>query len=196
MDIKLLKIFVPFEISGKVRQAFRNRGHDAWSCDLLEPDDNSNFHLQGDYRKFIRYRKWDIMIAFPVCTTTCVSGNRTYAGTKARERGVQDFIEVYNQPIKRKCLEHPISVIPKKFKTWTQVIHPWQFGYKETKQTCLYLVNLEDLIPTDIVGPPPKDKILRKEWERVWRMAPSITRSKDRAETNQGIADAMAAQWS
>ena len=190
-----MEVFVPFEISGKVRQAFRDRGHDAWSCDLLEPDDNSSYHLQGDYRKFIHYRKWDMMIAFPVCTTTCVSGNGTYAGTEAREQGVRNFIEVYNQPIKKKCLEHPVSVIPNRFKKWTQIIHPWEFGHKETKQTCLYLVGLDLLIPTDIVGPPPMDKERKKEWEKVWRMAPSETRSKDRAETNLGIAKAMASQW-
>lgn len=189
-----MRVFVPFEVSGIVRSAFRKRGHDAWSCDLLEPDDNSDFHYQGDYRKFV-HLNWDMMIAFPMCTTTCVSGNGTYAGTKARELGIKNFIEAYKQPIKKKCLEHPISVIPKRFKKWTQIIHPWEFGYQETKRTCLYLVDLEPLIPTDIVGPPPVDKEERKSWEKVWRMAPSPTRSKDRAETNQGIADAMAEQW-
>jgi len=188
-----MNVFIPFEVSGKVRQAFRDRGHNAWSCDIQEPDDGSNYHLQGDYRKFVNYLPWDIMIAFPVCTAVCVSGNGTYAGTEAREQGVQDFIEVYNLPIEKKCLENPVGVISTRFMKPTQYVQPWMFGHKECKKTGLWLVGLPKLKPTNIVGPPLPHE--RKDWEKVWRMAPSETRSKDRAETNQGLADAMAEQW-
>lgn len=180
-----MRVFVPFEVSGKVRSAFRKLGHDAWSCDLEEPDDDSNFHYQGDYRKFTRL-DWDLMVAFPVCTAVCVSGNGTYADTKARRLGIKDFIEVYNQPIDKKCLENPVGVVSSQFRKPTQYIEPWMFGEGYKKKTGLWLVGLPKLVPTNIV--PGRE-------QKCWRMGPSPTRPKDRAETYQGIADAMAEQW-
>ena len=192
-----MRVFVPFEVSGKVRAAFKARGHDTWSCDLLEPDDNSNFHYQGDYRKFVKLG-WDLMIAFPVCTAVCVSGNGTYADTEARKQGVRDFIEVYNQPILKKCLENPEGVISTKFKKPTQYIQPYEHGHKISKKTGLWLVGLPPIKPTKIVEP---------EWVYYhgnsgnrcspdqYKNAFSKTRGKTRAETYQGIADAMAEQW-
>lgn len=189
-----MRVFVPFEVSGKVRQAFRLKGHDAWSCDLEEPDDDSNYHYQGDYRKFVRMG-WDMMIAFPVCTCTSVSGNRWYAGTQEREQGLQNFIDVWNVRIKKKCLEHPISIVSTRFRKWNQIIHPWEHGHKEMKPTCLYLDNLPLIKPTNMVGPPPTDPKERRKWQKIWTMGPSDTRQKDRAETYDGIAEAFGIHW-
>ena len=72
-----MKVLVACEYSGKVREAFRKLGHDAWSCDLLPADDGSEFHIQGDCVPVIM-RGWDLIIMHPPCTALCVSGNRWY----------------------------------------------------------------------------------------------------------------------
>lgn len=183
-----MRVLVACEYSGRVRNAFRELGHDAWSCDLLESEDESKFHIIGDIKPLLD-EGWDLMIAHPPCTHLAVSGARHFASKQAS--GVQqdalDFVRLLmDAPINKICIENPISIISSKIRKPDQIIQPWQFGHGETKATCLWLKNLPKLIPTNIVeGREPK----------VHRMPPGPNRWKDRSRTYMGIAQAMAAQW-
>ena len=181
----MANILVACEYSGRVREAFRKLGHKAWSCDLLPADDGSPYHYQQDIFKV--QGDWDAIISFPPCTYIANSGNRWYANTDARERGLQFALKVWNLPAKFKCMENPIGILSSAFRKPDQIIQPWQFGHPETKATCLWLHNLPPLVPTNIV---------EGREQRIWKMPPSPDRSKLRSLTYQGVADAMATQWS
>lgn len=183
-----MRVLVACEFSGTVRDAFRARGHDAWSCDLMPSERGGEFHDQCDVRKILR-DGWDLMIAHPPCTHLAVSGARHFAAKKAS--GVQDealnFVRLLMEaPIERICIENPISIISSRIRKPDQILQPWQFGNGETKATCLWLKNLPKLVPTNIVG--GRDA-------RVHRMAPGPNRWKERSRTFQGLADAMSDQW-
>lgn len=182
-----MKVLVACEYSGRVRDAFLARGHDAMSCDLL-PTDVPGPHYQGDVFDIIG-DGWDLMVAHPPCTDLAVSGARHFAAKIAdgRQQRALDFVRaLLEAPIERIALENPISVISSKMRKPDQIIQPWQFGHGETKATCLWLKNLAPLVPTDIV---------EGREARVHRMPPSADRWKKRSETYLGIAKAMADQW-
>lgn len=183
-----MRILVGCEYSGRVRQAFRNRGHDAWSCDLLESEDNSPFHMQEDVIKLL-YDGWDMAIFHPPCTHLAVSGARHFARKIASGEQVYalDFVStLLNAPIPKICLENPVSIISTQIRKPEQIIQPWMFGHGETKATCLWLKGLPNLIPTNIVS--GREAI-------VHRMSPGPDRWKNRSRTYQGVADAMENQW-
>jgi hypothetical protein len=183
-----MRVLVACEYSGVVRNAFRKLGHDAWSCDILPSDDNSQFHLIQDAREVV-WQGWDLMIAHPPCTHLAVSGARHFSEKikQGKQQAALMFVrDLLDAPIKMICVENPISVISSKIRKPNQIIQPWQFGHGETKATCLWLKNLPKLQPTNIVdGREP----------RVHMMPPSADRWKLRSITYQGIADAMANQW-
>lgn len=182
-----MRVLVACEYSGRVRDAFLARGHDAMSCDLL-PTDVSGPHYQGDVFDIIG-DGWDLMIAHPPCTDLAVSGARHFAAKRAdgRQQRALDFVQrLLDAPIERIALENPISIISSHIRKPDQIIQPWQFGHGETKATCLWLKNLPLLAPTDIV---------EGREARVHRMPPSADRWKKRSETYLGIAAAMAEQW-
>jgi site-specific DNA-cytosine methylase len=183
-----MKVLVACEYSGVVREAFRAKGHDAWSCDLLDSEDDSPYHYKGDVVPFIE-QGWDLMIAHPPCTHLSVSGARHFAAKKAS--GVQDealdFVRLLlNAPVDKIALENPISIISSRIRKPDQIIQPWQFGHGETKATCLWLKNLPKLVATNVV---------EGREARVHKMGPSPTSWKDRSRTYTGIAAAMAQQW-
>jgi site-specific DNA-cytosine methylase len=181
-----LRILVACEYSGRVREAFRKLGHDAWSCDLLPSDDNSPYHIQGDVLEHLN-DGWDIMIAHPPCTHLAVSGARWFKDKQVEQAEALEFVQkLLDAPIPKIALENPISIISSKIRKPDQIIQPWQFGHGETKATCLWLRNLPELQPTDIVS---------GRENKVWRMPPSEERWKLRSITYQGIANAMANQW-
>ena len=186
MKSKKMKVLVACEYSGRVREAFRELGHDAWSCDLLPSDDNSEFHIQGDVLEILN-NGWDLMIAHPPCTHLAVSGARWFKDKQVEQQEALEFVrQLLDAPIEKIALENPISVISSKIRKPTQIIQPWQFGHGETKATCLWLKNLPKLIPTDIVD---------GREAKVHKMPPSEDRWKLRSITYQGIANAMAEQW-
>ena len=187
-----MRVLVACEYSGKVREAFRRKGHDAWSCDLLPADDGSEFHIQGDcLDAMCDMGPWDIIIAHPPCTALCVSGNRWYGKGMPKHQERIDSIDwtmrlIYiaqNNSRIGCCIENPVGVLPIKP---TQYIQPWQFGHGETKKTGLWLHGLPPLEPTNIVD---------GREQRIWKLPPSADRWKIRSETFQGIADAMADAW-
>lgn len=148
-----MRILVACEYSGRVREAFRKMGHDAWSCDLLPADDNSPYHIQGDVLAILN-DGWDMMVAHPPCTHLAVSGARYFAEKIAdgrQQEGIDFFMQMINAPIHRIAVENPICIMSTKYKKPDQIIQPWQFGHGETKSTCLWLKNLPKLTPTNIV---------------------------------------------
>lgn len=189
-----MRVLVACEYSGRVREAFRKRGHDAWSCDLLPSEDGSPFHYQGDVGRVLHeiggeWGRFDLMIAHPPCTDLAVSGARHFPAKIAdgRQQASLAFVQaLMDAPIKKIALENPISIISSHIRKPDQIIQPWQFGHGETKATCLWLKGLPKLVPTDIV---------EGREARVHKMAPGPNRWKERSRTYQGIADAMAAQW-
>ena len=180
-----MKVLVGCEFSGTVREAFTRKGHNAYSCDLLDSEKLGK-HIKGDIRHVLN-ESWDLMIAFPPCTYLAVSGARWFAQRKKEQIEALEFIKtLMNAPIQRICIENPVSVISTKIRKPDQIIHPWQFGHGETKTTCLWLKNLPKLKPTKIV-------LGRKH--RIWKMPASPNRGKNRSRTYDGIAEAMAEQW-
>lgn len=181
-----MRVLVACEFSGVVREAFRKRGHDAWSCDLLSAEDVSEFHIQGDVLCVLN-DGWDLMIAHPPCTHLAVSGARWFKDKFIEQQLALNFVsDLLNAPILRIALENPISIISSRIRKPDQIIQPWMFGHGETKATCLWLKNLPKLIPTNIV---------EGREARVHKMAPGPDRWKERSRTLQGIANAMAEQW-
>jgi site-specific DNA-cytosine methylase len=180
-----MKVLIACEFSGTVREAFKAKGHDAWSCDLL-PTEVAGNHYQGDVKDIIG-NGWDLMIAHPPCTHLAVSGARWFKDKINEQREALDFVRfLMDAPVEKIALENPISVISSKIRKADQIIQPWQFGHGETKATCLWLKNLPKLVPTSIVD---------GRESRIHKMAPSPDRWKERSRTFQGIAEAMAEQW-
>ena len=180
-----MKVLVACEYSGTVRDAFIAAGHEALSCDLL-PTDAPGPHYQGDVRDVL-HDGWDLMIAHPPCTHLAVSGARWFKDKQAEQAEALDFVRLLlDAPVERIALENPISVISSRIRKPDQIIQPWQFGYGETKATCLWLKGLPKLTPTDIVD---------GREARVHKLPPSADRWKIRSTTYKGIADAMAKQW-
>ena len=179
-----MKVLVACEFSGIVRDAFKARGHDAWSCDLL-PTEQEGQHIQGNVLDYLV--GWDLMIAHPPCTHLAVSGARWFKDKRQEQADALDFVRaLLDAPIPRIALENPVSVISTKIRKPDQIIQPWQFGHGETKATCLWLKGLPPLTPTDVVA---------GRENRVHRLPPGKDRWKLRSITYQGIADAMAMQW-
>jgi hypothetical protein len=180
-----MRVLIACEYSGTVRDAFRRLGHDAMSCDLL-PTDVDGPHYQGDVFDVIN-DGWDLMIAHPPCTHLAVSGARWFKDKQQEQAEALEFVRrLLDAPIERICLENPVSIISSRIRKPDQCIQPWMFGHGETKKTCLWLKNLDKLVPTDVVD--GRD-------QRIWKLPPTADRWKIRSKTYQGIADAMANQW-
>ncbi len=183
-----MRVLVACEFSGMVRDAFRRAGHDAWSCDVLPSDNGNVFHHRGDARSQVLYGgTWDMLIAHPPCTHLAVSGARWFKAKQAEQTEALSFVRfLLAAPIHFIALENPVSIISTKIRKPDQIIQPWQFGHGETKATCLWLKNLPNLTPTNIVA---------GRENRVHREPPGPDRWKKRSITYAGIAQAMADQW-
>jgi hypothetical protein len=185
-----MKIMIAGECSGRVRNEFRSKGHDAWSFDLYEDDENKSwYHRKEDAVKAAYSEHWDMLIAFMPCTHLCVSGARHFEAKRAdgrQQQGIDLFMSMVNSPIKKQCHENPIGIMSTIYRKPDQIIQPWMFGHGETKATCLWLKGLPLLKPTKIVS--GRD-------DRIHRMPPGPNRAKERSRTYMGIAEAMADQW-
>lgn len=183
-----MKVLIACEFSGVVREAFRKRGHDAWSADLLPAEDNSPFHREGDLMEWFFKEEWDLMIAHPPCTYLAVSGARWFKDRQEEQRLALKFVAALGSHtgIPKYAIENPISILSTRWRKPDQIIQPWMFGHGETKATCLWLKNLPKLVPTNIV---------EGREARVHKASPGPDRWKERSRTLQGIATAMAEQW-
>lgn len=200
-----MRVLIACEYSGVVRDAFGRRGHFALSCDLLPTEVEGN-HYQGDVFDVID-DGWDLMIAHPPCTYLAVSSapwfyhpddahlpcdsrrpHPKYPNRRQQQSEALNFVQrLMDAPIPHIALENPVSVISSKIRKPDQIVQPWQFGHGETKATCLWLKNLPNLKPTNVVD---------GREQRVHRMSPGPNRWKERSRTFTGIAEAMASQWS
>ncbi len=185
-----MKILIACEQSQIVTNAFREQNNEAFSNDIMPTRGNHpEWHLQGDIREFL-YTSWDMVIAFPPCTHLAVSGARWFEEKRADGRqqdGINFFNIFRNLPYPKVVVENPIGIMSSLWRTPDQIIQPWEYGHEERKATCLWLKGVPKLQPT---------QIMRKRRPVSWLQAPDIDRSYDRSMTYQGIADAMAAQWS
>ena len=199
-----MKVLIACECSGVVRRAFRARGHDAWSCDLLPAEDGDEHHLQCDVLTVLD-RGWNLMIAHPECTHLSLSGarwcvdhwikrkkgNRWHDGSEKRRlrKEAAEFLRTLldYKAIPKRCIEQPMSMASTLVAKFDQRIHPWQFGHGETKETWLWLRGLPPLVPTNIV---------EGREHRIHKEPPGPDRKRNRSRTFTGIAEAMATQWS
>ena len=195
-----MKILIACEFSGTVRDAFIAKGHDVMSCDLM-PTDVPGPHYQGDIMDIID-DGWDMMIAHPPCTHLAVSGARHFAKKIAdgrQQQGIDFFMQIINANIQKIAVENPIGIMSSIYRKPDQIIQPWEYGHKTTKGTCLWFKNLPLLKPTNIVDKGefvtfPSGKRMSKWYADSAKNPPKI-REKIRNKTFQGIADAMADQW-
>ncbi len=183
-----MRVLVACEFSGRVREAFRALGHDAYSCDLLPAEDQSPFHYECDVLRVLS-QPWDLVIAHPPCTHLAVSGARWFASKPPElQQQAVHFFEIFTKlrHIERVVIENPIGIMSRLYRKPDQIIQPWMFGHGEVKATCLWLKGLPRLTPTQIVA---------GREAAVHRCAPSPDRWKMRSRTLLGIANAMALQW-
>ena len=192
-----MNVLIGCEESGIVCEAFRKRGHNAWSCDIL-PSRKSVPHLQGDLLNFL-YLGWDLAIFFPPCDYLCSSGlfwNHKIPGRADQTERALRFVSVLlNAPIPRIAVENPKGCIGTRIKPASQRIQPWQFGHREAKETFLWLKNLAPLQPTKIIPKPACGYWDNQTPSEQNKLGPSADRKRLRSQTYQGIADAMAEQW-
>jgi len=193
-----MKILVACEESQTVCKAFRAKGHEAYSCDILPPSGgHPEWHIQGDVVDYLD-DGWDILIAHPPCTYLSnagarflypkgiLNGDRLILGMEAKLL----FMKLFNAPIKKICIENPIPSTVYNLPKYTQIIQPYQFGHSYQKRTCLWIKGLTELKPTKVMDKPQSTKIAGNWFNRGGK-----DRQMNRSKTFQGIADAMAEQW-
>jgi len=204
-----MKVLIGCERSGVVRRAFRERGHDAWSCDLVPADDGSQYHIQGDAIEAAYSQEWDLGIFHPDCTRLTNAGVRWLhepPEDKTLEQlwfdlhvAVQFYKDIREAPIPRKAIENPVM---HKYARWMtgakerQVVQPWWFGDPFFKATGFELICLPELVATNKLTPPKTGTDEHKAWSMVHRASPGPDRARIRSETFPGVAAAMADQWS
>lgn len=186
--MKKLKVLVGCEYSGRVRDAFIALGHEAMSCDLLDTDVPGP-HYTGDLFDVIDY-PWDLAIFHPPCTHLSVSGARHFEAKRMdgrQQAGVSFFMKLAKLDLPAYAIENPICIMSSLWRRPDQIVQPWQYGHGETKATCLWTKNLPNLIPTNPV---------EGREQRIHLLPPSEDRWKLRSATFEGIAKAMAEQYS
>ena len=200
-----MKVLVACEFSGIVRAAFEQKGHDAWSCDLLPTEKKGN-HIQGNVLNILN-NGWDLMIAHPPCTFLSNAGARHLFpnGQLNKERykkGLESkkfFLHLLNAPIEKICVENPTPSSIFELPRSSHFVQPFEFGHKFSKKTLLWLKNLPPLMPNAIVqnqstyipSSTSKNKFTNKNKtkELTWQS------TRDRNTFFEGVALAMADQW-
>lgn len=203
-----MKILVACEESQEVTKAFRARGHEAYSCDILDcSGGHPEWHIQGDVLSELK-KDWDMVLAFPPCTHLAVSGAAHFAAKRAdgrQQEGIDFFLEFTKlDHVPKVAIENPIGIMSKIYRKPNQIIQPYQFGEDASKRTCLWLKGLPNLIETNRVQgrmvTTPSGKVVER-WANQCsnyghdKTAPSPERSRIRSKTYSGIANAMADQW-
>jgi hypothetical protein len=210
-----MRVLIACEYSGRVREAFRARGHDVTSCDFEPAEDNSPHHYQGDVFDLLKTEQFDLMIAHPPCTFLTNAGARwLYQGGKKRVNGshginvdqaryqaMQEaagfFNELRQSGVPKIAIENPIMHYDAKQRCGQQdqTVQPWWFGEEAFKATCLWLKDLPPLVATNKLTPPKPGTPEHKRWSAIHRASPGPDRWKIRSRTFTGIANAMAEQW-
>jgi len=195
-----LRVLIGCEESQTVCKAFRAKGHDAYSCDILPcSGGHPEWHIQDDVLNHLK--GWDLIIAHPPCTFLSVSGihwNNRGRGWEGTDKALDFVRAIFAAPVDKLCLENPVSIISSRIRKPDQIIQPYQFGHDASKKTCLWLKGLPLLKPTHYV--PPRVVNGKNRWGNQTdsgqnKLGPSETRAKERSVTYRGIAEAMADQW-
>lgn len=200
-----MRALIGCECSGSIRRAFRDRGHEAFSCDLTPAEDGSPFHLQADLLTVLR-EQWDLVIAHPPCKYLSVSGmhwtTRGFRDPQETVKAIAFAQAIWNCGCLKVCIENPTSVLSTRSSLgkMTQRIQPYEFGHDASKGTCLWLRGLPKLKLDPAQFVPPRIVNGKRRWANQTdsgqnRLGPSPQRSADRARTYPGIARAMAEQW-
>lgn len=207
-----MKVLIACEESQRVCIAFREKGHEAYSCDIQEPSGgHPEWHIMNDCIPLINGNcsfktmdgethtvegKWDLLIAHPPCTHLAVSGARWFKeGRKPirlQDEAVDFFMKFINADCDKIAVENPVCIMSTRYRKPDQIINPYLFGHKEQKKTCLWLKNLPKLHETNNVYEDMM-KLPEKERARIWWLGSN--HSKERSKTYEGIAKAMAQQW-
>jgi site-specific DNA-cytosine methylase len=198
-----MRVLVACEFSQVVTQAFRNKGHDAFSCDILPTEGNPDWHIQGDVLDILN-DGWDMMIAHPPCTHLAVSGAAWFKNKKkVQDEAISFFARLLFCTIEKICIENPVGIISTAIKQPTQIIQPYDFGEPISKKTCLWLKNLQPLRATchemPLFGEElNKGKFMvaasgRKYPEWCWNTGGGCGHKRSRFFTS--IATVMAEQW-
>lgn len=214
-----MNVLIACEESQTVCKAFRARGHNAFSCDIIEPSGgHPEWHIKGDALQIINPRicgkckyiefetmdgkhhtivgAWDLLIAHPPCTHLAVSGMRWFKeGRKPKhlqDEAADFFMKFINADCEHIAIENPVCIMSTRYRKPDQIINPWMFGHKQQKKTCLWLKGLPKLEETENVYEEMM-KLPEKERTTIWQMGSG--HSKERSKTFPGIARAMAEQW-
>lgn len=220
-----MTVLVACEESQRVCVAFRAKGHEAYSCDVVDCSGNHpEWHIKADVLPLLNGNcsfvtcdgvthnikgLWDMIIAHPPCTYLTVTGNRWFNvdryGDKAlqriekRQMAIDFFYQFVNADCSKICIENPVGIINSCYKKPDQIIQPYMFGESAEKRTCLWLKELPKLLPTNVVLPPPRKQYKSgksmPEWYAEAWKLPKDERSKLRSMTFPGVAKAMAEQW-
>lgn len=213
-----MRVILGCEESQAVCMAFRQLGHEAYSCDLKPASGgHPEWHLQMDVFEAINnYGPWDLGVFFPDCTYLTVTANKWLkdqpprksgalvgaARREARQQAIDFFKRLADHPaIPKIAMENPVGCMSTEYRKPDQIIQPFQFGHKEQKKTCLWLKNLPLLVPTNIVEPEPyhitaSGKTMPRWYAYADKSQGQAKRAEIRSKTFEGIAKAMAAQWS
>lgn len=195
-----MRVLLACEESQEVCKAFRERGHEAYSCDILPcSGGHPEWHIQDDVLKHLN-DGWDLMIAFPPCTHLAVSGARHFKQKQAdgrQQQAIDFFMALVNAPIKKIAVENPVGIMSRHYRRSDQIIQPWQFGNSYQKTTCLWLKNLPTLTPTKIVDRGEFTTFSSGKKHPKWYTDAKSSKKygKIRSITFPGIAAAMADQW-
>ena len=196
-----MRVLVACEESQTVTKAFRARGHNAFSCDLLPASGgHPEWHLRADVRDVLaRALPWDMLIGFPPCDHLAVSGARWFPEKVAdgrQQQGIDLFLALAHADVPRVAIENPVGIMSTVWRKPDQIVQPWYYGDEATKTTCLWLRNLPPLFATKVVGrgviQVVKSGRRLPEW---YSNAPRKTRKIVRSRTFPGLAAAMAEQW-
>lgn len=219
-----MNILIACEESQRVCTAFRERGHNAFSCDIEVAGGRPDWHIRSDVLPLLngdcdfvtqdgerhhQKGKWDMIIAHPPCTYLTVTGNRWFDTGKygkdawnrmtERNKAIAFFYRIVMANCEKIVIENPVGVMSTAYRPADQTIQPYEYGEPFEKKTCLWLKNVKPLIPTNIVEPPPRKcfdsgKTMAKWYADIFRL-PKDERAKARSRTFEGIAKAMAEQW-
>ena len=186
-----MRVLIACEMSGILREAFRLKGHNAYSCDLMDTEIPSKYHIKDDVMNHLN-EEWDLMIAHPVCTFICRNRARLNKIDNT-EIDTSLFMNLLNADIPKICVENPVPSKMANLPKYDQIIQPYEHGHDHSKKTCLWLKNLPKLQPTKMVEITYITTKNGHRYTKGWYQTPrnSIARSR----TFQGIADAMATQW-
>ena len=197
-----LKVLVACEESQAVTKEFRAKGHEAYSCDIIEcSGGHPEWHIMRDVREIL-VEEWDMIIAFPPCTDLAVSGAAWFEEKRkdGRQQASIDFFMLFaNHPCEKIAIENPVGIMSSKWRKPDQIIQPYEYGHPESKKTCLWLKGLPKLMPTKIVEQGERvtfasGKSMPKWYADAWKL-PKEERARLRSKTFPGIAKAMAEQW-